>query len=118
MLPVDFLDFVTVWYWKQTELYTVLWHSMYEYLTVVGDIFYTVCKYIETSLHHSHVCHFAASIVHFLWSPKIAHIKCVIRSDISFLKVSFPHAGHSELLVLTHTIPGIIMFEKKEAKVM
>jgi hypothetical protein len=32
------------------------------------------CIYTETSIHHSHMHYFHASIIHFLWSLNIAHI--------------------------------------------
>jgi hypothetical protein len=37
---------------------------------------------------------------------------------MSFLKATFPHAGRSEFLVLTSSIPGMIVFQKEEAKAM
>jgi len=60
--------------------------------------------------------HFPTSTIHFQCSQKIAHVNSVIISDVLFLKVSFSHVGYSEFLVLTHSIP-IIIVTKNTAKV-
>jgi hypothetical protein len=45
--------------------------------------------------------------------------QCIIISDASFYKMLFSHISHSEFLVLTHNILGMIVSEKNsESKVM
>ena len=58
--------------------------------------------YSETSMNPSLMCHFPSSIIHFL-----------ITSDVLFPRVSFSHISPSEFLVLTHSIPRMIISEKK-----
>ena len=58
--------------------------------------------YSETSMNPSLMCHIPANIIHF-----------VITSDALFPRVSFLHISPSEFLVLTHSIPRMIISEKK-----
>ena len=58
--------------------------------------------YSETSMNLSLMCLFPASITHF-----------IIISDVLFPRVSFSHTSPSEFLVLIHSIPRMIISEKK-----
>jgi hypothetical protein len=71
----------------------------------------------ETSIHHSHMRHFPASIVHSFQSQKSHPFQQgILISDISFLEVSSSHICHSDFLVLSHSIRRMIVSDKYVAK--
>ena len=65
-------------------------------------------SYSETSICCCHMCHFSTIIFHLFCSAEVPPDKqCVIILDVSFCRLLF--FSHSELLVMSHRIPEMIL---------
>jgi hypothetical protein len=90
---------------------------------VVTPLFYTfeciALKYSETSICRSplHTPPPHKNHLFPLVPARHPYKQCIIISNVSVLEVSFSLVIGSELLVLTHNMPGMIFCEKEMVKV-